>query len=1027
MRLTNIKRELLFIAAGFFSLFLIWVIASSVESVTYPQVSELRTKIPRGRLEMAKEPFLQTPYVVDSILEKSVDLLFYRRSSSHISGIAKHTWRVYAHGNSKITLDFLYINFATSTPRVWLYDESGQLIQKGEYKGHGSKSGIFTLTIPSYGMYKVKISFPYENVSEIRISGRNIKNILSYKDYVKKNIKSINLEVMGSDLKKLQQLVQKAKRIWTEPPPNDVLWPKYPSIKGKIVGVLNTKSGGKVRVAIGLSGRSNVHLPTDDSPLPSLDIKVLSGPLPYGLRRFKLYTAHGKYLSEIIHTSILNDHGLIVPRHDYINVTFNNRFVGQMLLMESVDTSFFEAAQRIEGPIFGYDSDDTSGKFYDNTFRVKNFSGKKKKNNIQYPDLASPVFTKRINTLQILLAQSYGLTYAAYHGLGQGDLRYHWNSRSETFDPVIKDLDAGVLAPAPGVFVNSWNYFHPFAPLWRPNAVTIGSYYIKYSAKGRDTDIYDRNGGALFLWHTPPSTLNILENWDNLKTIGALNHMWASQWSRFRVQNRLNNLNLALGKNIEKSSIQITQDLLPESLWDPTRHFPTNDTLRIGELISDLTENNINPTTESLTALSWRNAAIREIYGEQNNIDINLASSQILTFLYRYEENNLSNIILVERDPGTSEIQVSLKNTDGTVFVPEAVSFYSGRNRQRKIREIELSEISENEAVRLYWFKIKRGETYQYLFPVIKGEGMALTPREIVIGPKYKEVKQLSKNNLTSYFEKNGSQLAFKNKPLSIEGEVIIPSGTSLLIKSKITVKFKKNGCLKIYGDLKIPHESGLTLIPENKEEGWSGIHFYNGNDREINNLNIEGVGYGEYDVICGKSAFSGGVSFFNTRAVIANINIKDSKVEDSLHILNSEVDARNLMIQNTKSDCLDSDYSVLKILNSEFRNCGGDGLDFSGSLFFLNNILATQNGDKGISVGENSRGYIDEAKIQESGIGVASKDASSVFVSKSIIEKNRVGIAMYSKKPNFAEPKIKIDKSVIFVGNRVKESTVGN
>ena len=684
MRLTSFKREFLYIIAGFFSLFLIWVAVLSIGPTTTHQTSELRTKIPRGRVEMANEAFLQTPYVVDSILDKNVDLLFYQRPPGQISGLAEQTWRIYAHGESKIALNFSYINSATSTPRVWLYDARGQLIQSGAYKGDGFKNGMFLLTIPSHGMYKVKLSFLYENVSEIRISGENKKNVLSYKDYIKENIKSIDLVIISSELKKLQRLVRKAKKIWTEPPPSDVMWPQYPGIKGKIVGTLKTKSGSKVRVAIGLSGKSNVHLPTEDSPLPSLDIKVLSGPLPYGLRRFKLYTGHGKYLSEIIHTSILNDHGLIVPRHDYIHVALNGRSVGQMLLMESVDASFFEAAQRIEGPIFGYDPDDASGRFYDNTFSVKNFSGKKKENNVQYPDLASPIFAEKINTLQILLAQSYGLTYAAYHGLGQGDLRYHWNSRSETFDPIVKDLDAGVLAPTPGVFVNSWNYFHPFAPLWRPNAVTIASYYIKYSNKGRDTNIYDRNGGGLFLWHTPPSTLNLLENPDNLKTIGTLNHMWASQWSRLKVKNRLSNLNFALGDNVGKSSVQITQDLLPESLWDPTRHTPTRDVIRIGRLISDLTADRLNPTIESLSVLDWRNVAIRQIYGKQKINDTNLAPLQTLTFLYRSEEHDSSNIILVERGPKNSAIKVRLKNTEGIVFEPEAIRFYDGRKKTSK-------------------------------------------------------------------------------------------------------------------------------------------------------------------------------------------------------------------------------------------------------------------------------------------------------------------------------------------------------
>ena len=130
-----------------------------------------------------------------------------------------------------------------------------------------------------------------------------------------------------------------------------------------------------------------------------------------------------------------------------------------------------------------------------------------------------------------------------------------------------------------------------------------------------------------------------------------------------------------------------------------------------------------------------------------------------------------------------SAIKVRLKNTEGIVFEPEAIRFYDGRKEQENIRGVELSDIKENEAVRLYWFKIKRNETYQYVFPVIQGPGSALTPREMVIGPRYKKVKQSPKNNLANYFDKKESLLTFKKQHLPIDGEVIIPLGTSLFIE----------------------------------------------------------------------------------------------------------------------------------------------------------------------------------------------------------------------------------------------------
>jgi len=43
------------------------------------------------------------------------------------------------------------------------------------------------------------------------------------------------------------------------------------------------------------------------------------------------------------------------------------------------------------------------------------------------------------------------------------------------------------------------------------------------------------------------------------------------------------------------------------------------------------------------------------------------------------------------------------------------------------------------------------------------------------------------------------------------------------------------------------------------------------------------------------------------------------------------------------------------------------------------------------------------------------------------MIEKERAGITVYSKKPYFPESKIEFEKSVMFVGNRIKVTTEGN
>ena len=1027
MRINCIKRDFLYLVAGFFSLLVVWVTAFFIGVDVNPLPAELRAKIPKGRTEMAKEPFLQTPFVVDSILDNNdVDFLFYQRPPGQLDGLAEHAWRIYASGESAISLGFSYIDPAKSTPRVWLYDASGQLIQSGIYKSaNGGKNGTFFLTIPSPGMYKVKLNFPYENVFEIRASGKNRNGVLPYKDYIKDNTKKIDLIIVDSELQKLQSLVEKAKSVWNEPKPNDVFWPRYLGVKGEILGTLKTKTGANIYVTIGLAGRSPPHLPAGDSPLPSLDIKVLSGPLPYGLQRFKLYTLTSKDLSEIIHNYTLEDYGVMTQRHDRADVTLNGKPVGQMLLMDTLDAQFFEAAQRIDGPVFVYDSDVLEGDFYNHKLQVKNIYGKNKKDE-ELPDLASPEFAKKVARMPILLMQSYGLAYAAIHGMGQGDVRYHWDSRSGTFDPIAKDLDAGTLAPAPGQFITSWSYFNLFAPLWRPNAASEASYYVVSSSKDKAIYAY---GGGLFLWHTPPSTLSILEDKNNIRTIGELNHMWASQWSRLMVRNRFDNLHRAMGDNVVEPPIKLTQDILPEPLWDPSRYKPSRDVVRVGKLIGDVTAGRVNPTTESLATLDWRNAAIRQIYGEPSRSDTEPIQFPVLTFLYRTEEPGLSHIILAERSPQSSEIKVRLKNTEGIIFEPKATRFYAGEKKLANVKEIELSDIKENEAVRLYWFDIKRKNKYQYVFPVIDGPGRALTPREMVVGPKYGEAEQPPVSNLANFFEKKEALLTLRKEHPPIDGEVIIPSGDSWFIESDTTIKFRKNGCLKIYGDLRIADGASLTLTPEIKEDGWSGIHFFSGDDRVINNLHVEGAGYGVAWVACGKSKFGGGVSFYNTNVSISNSWIKNSRTGDALHVLYSEADINNLLVDSTSSNCLDSDFSVLRISNSRFKSCGvsgkggGDGVNVSGSLLHMDNIEALQAAGKGISAGENSVVYVNKSRFVGADIGIASKDASTVSVTESLLENNRVGLSAYSKKPYFPESKLDYDKSVTFAGNQINVS----
>ena len=84
------------------------------------------------------------------------------------------------------------------------------------------------------------------------------------------------------------------------------------------------------------------------------------------------------------------------------------------------------------------------------------------------------------------------------------------------------------------------------------------------------------------------------------------------------------------------------------------------------------------------------------------------------------------------------------------------------------------------------------------------------------------------------------------------------------------------------------------------------------------------------------------------------------------------------------------------------------DAIDFSGSKVNLEGIYINGSGDKGISVGEGSILNAKNILIENSNIGIASKDESNVYLENITIENVFIGLAAYIKKVEYGSPKIK-------------------
>ena len=198
----------------------------------------------------------------------------------------------------------------------------------------------------------------------------------------------------------------------------------------------------------------------------------------------------------------------------------------------------------------------------------------------------------------------------------------------------------------------------------------------------------------------------------------------------------------------------------------------------------------------------------------------------------------------------------------------------------------------------------------------------------------------------------------------------------------KITVKFQHlDSKLIITGDL-----SNHEIILKN-EIDIANLNFLPGND--INYLN------GCTSIISAKLS--------NTKIYASNFHC-----EDALNIIKSEGNIDNIEIKDSLFDAVDFDFSDLNISNIKIKKAGNDCLDLSFGNYQVKKGEFLECHDKGVSLGEKSKGDFDNIKILDSKYGLVSKDSSIANIFKLSGENiSKFCLSAYKKKQEFGGGKI--------------------
>ena len=216
--------------------------------------------------------------------------------------------------------------------------------------------------------------------------------------------------------------------------------------------------------------------------------------------------------------------------------------------------------------------------------------------------------------------------------------------------------------------------------------------------------------------------------------------------------------------------------------------------------------------------------------------------------------------------------------------------------------------------------------------------------------------------------------------------------GGQLISFSPIFVEGEKQNPVKITSDT-IKNGNGILVINTNEESYLNNVVFKN---LSAPNL-ISGVG------------LLGSVNFYEADVKILNSSFyKNLAGDDYINIIRSKFYIENSYFEETLSDSIDIDFSDGSIINSKFFMSKNDAIDFSGSNVKLEKIYIHGSGDKGISVGEGSTLNAQDIVIENSKIGIASKDASDVYLDNVTINNVDIGLAAYIKKIEYGSPQIK-------------------
>lgn len=264
---------------------------------------------------------------------------------------------------------------------------------------------------------------------------------------------------------------------------------------------------------------------------------------------------------------------------------------------------------------------------------------------------------------------------------------------------------------------------------------------------------------------------------------------------------------------------------------------------------------------------------------------------------------------------------------------------------------------------------------------------------------KIKEFSQFQNNDFENLFVfQKGINTINSSKEIN-EKNIIFESGSKICLNNKSTLKISNS-------NVTFANYLNEGVLIESCDEKGGNILIEDSNVL-IDNLSLKNLGSPSESL----RILYGGFNLINSDVVFKNIKIESSKSEDAINFINSSVVGKKLIVKNTFSDAIDSDFSKLVIDKIDCFNIGNDCYDISETYSSINTLIANKVNDKALSIGESSNIKIGDIKVTDSEIGIVSKDSSFLEVEKYSYDSVKIPVTAYIKKSELGSPTINLKK----------------